>query len=346
MSIVKNLGFRESPNHLKGRGKWDNKADVIVMHVTEGAFIGACDWLCNPASQASATFVTSQKGEFRQLVDLKNMAWCNGNSPETIHEATNSIVKARPNDNANLYSFSIENEGWSYKGNYGIPTEAQMEAIYTVCKIIVDYILTYNPTWRASRENIIGHCHIRKIEKPSCPTANYGEKFPFDKIINEINLYIDKKLGVTTPPIEVIIPSTPKPIDTVAAAGMKVGTFVRVRNGAKTYSGGRVASFIYQNKYPISVYSGDRVVLDKDGICTPFNVKDLYIDTIIEKKEFKIGSYVRIKKGAMWNTNPPRAVPEWVRNSVHIIDELKGTRALIDKKGICSPIDIKYLTLE
>ena len=206
--MTKNLGLKQSPNHGEGRGIWDSKSDMIVLHVTEGWFNGSVDWLCNPVSEASSHFVTAHNGSYVQLVDLKDRSWCNGNGPDTINQATNALVKSRKDSNANYYTFSIENEGFSYKDNYGIPTPDQMEAIYEICHKIADFILTYDISWRASRENIIGHCHIWSIKKASCPSPNQAKDFPFDVIINNINKYIDEKLGTSTPIIQVNSPST------------------------------------------------------------------------------------------------------------------------------------------
>ena len=58
---------------------------------------------------------------------------------------------------------------------------------------------------------------------------------------------------------------------------IQVGSRVKVKPGAKTYTGGSVASFVYNNVYPVDELVGDRAVLDKRGICTPFNVKDLIL---------------------------------------------------------------------
>lgn len=58
---------------------------------------------------------------------------------------------------------------------------------------------------------------------------------------------------------------------------IKKGSKVRVKNGAKTYTGGGVASFVYKKTYIVDELSGDRAVLDTKGICTPFNVKDLIL---------------------------------------------------------------------
>lgn len=54
-----------------------------------------------------------------------------------------------------------------------------------------------------------------------------------------------------------------------------VGDMVRVRSGAKSYTGQNIASFVYNNTYRIDELSGDRAVLDEKGICTAFNTKDL-----------------------------------------------------------------------
>lgn len=56
---------------------------------------------------------------------------------------------------------------------------------------------------------------------------------------------------------------------------VEVGSKVKVKNGAKSYTGGSVASFVYNGVYVVDELKGDRAVLDKKGIHTPFNIKDL-----------------------------------------------------------------------
>lgn len=58
---------------------------------------------------------------------------------------------------------------------------------------------------------------------------------------------------------------------------IQVGSKVKIRNGAKTYTGGGIASFVYKNVYTVDQLSGDRAVLDKNGLCTPFKVSDLIL---------------------------------------------------------------------
>lgn len=58
-------------------------------------------------------------------------------------------------------------------------------------------------------------------------------------------------------------------------SALKVGDRVRVVNGARTYAGGRIAKFVFDKSYFIDELKGDRAVLNKKGICTPVNTKDL-----------------------------------------------------------------------
>ena len=56
---------------------------------------------------------------------------------------------------------------------------------------------------------------------------------------------------------------------------VKKGSKVKVKSGAKDYNGKSVASFVYKNVYTVDELKGKSAVLDKDGICTAFNVDDL-----------------------------------------------------------------------
>lgn len=58
-------------------------------------------------------------------------------------------------------------------------------------------------------------------------------------------------------------PAAPTPTPTI-----KVGSKVKVRNGALTYSGGTVASFVYKNVYDVQQINGDRVVIGLNGKVT------------------------------------------------------------------------------
>ena len=54
------------------------------------------------------------------------------------------------------------------------------------------------------------------------------------------------------------------------------GSTVKVNKGAKTYTGGSLASFVYSNTYTVMSISGSRVVIGQGGVVTAaMNIKDL-----------------------------------------------------------------------
>ena len=63
---------------------------------------------------------------------------------------------------------------------------------------------------------------------------------------------------------------------TKASASIAKGSKVKVNKGAKTYTGGSLASFVYSTVYTVMQIDGDRVVIGKDGVVTAaVNIKNL-----------------------------------------------------------------------
>lgn len=59
---------------------------------------------------------------------------------------------------------------------------------------------------------------------------------------------------------------------------VKVGSTVKIKQGAKTYTGGKLASFVYGRKYKVKELKGDRAVVTYLGITVAaVNVKDLIL---------------------------------------------------------------------
>lgn len=176
---------RMSPNHYNGRG--GEIPIMIVNHITEGAIQGALSWLCNPASKASAHYVVARNGDIYQLVDLRNGAWCNGTSIYNkgkyyYKNSTNSIVKGKA-VNANLYTVSIEHEGYSYKEGRGALTEEQYQStlwLHGYIKREIKRIYGYNIKFDCL--HVVGHCVIAPKEKPNCP----GALFPWDRLMKDL----------------------------------------------------------------------------------------------------------------------------------------------------------------
>lgn len=168
----------KSPNYMSRNG-W--KPDMIVLHVCEGTFKGSVSWLCNPGSGTSSHYVTGKNGELEQLVDLDKASWCNGTSTTKgdkydYRRSTNRLVRERKT-NANFYTISIENEGYSYKDGFGKLTEAQYQTVLKLCR---ELIAKYNIP--VDREHIVGHYEIAPVEKPNCP----GPQFQWDRLMSDL----------------------------------------------------------------------------------------------------------------------------------------------------------------
>lgn len=183
----------KSPNYMSRNG-W--KPDMISLHVAEGSFSGTVSWCCNPNSGVSCHFVTGKNGEREQLVDLDKASWCNGTSTiagasHDYRRSTNRLVRERKT-NANYYTISIENEGYSYKDGYGRLTDKQYQ---TLLQLLKELITKYNIP--VDREHIVGHFEISPKEKPNCP----GPKFQWDELMRDLTEWKNgtKKPTPTTP---------------------------------------------------------------------------------------------------------------------------------------------------
>jgi hypothetical protein len=120
------------------------------------------------------------------------------------------------------------------------------------------------------------------------------------------------KKVVETPKVEV-----PTPIETpIVTSNIKEGDTVKVNEGAKDYNGSNVASFVYKGTYKVDELKGDRAVLDKNGICTAFNVNNL---TVLEATAVKVETPKPI-------STPTNSIyfPKYSGKSASIVDALKS----------------------
>jgi hypothetical protein len=106
----------------------------IVIHDTEGRFIGSVRALQNPHVDGSAHFVVSRRGQIVQLVPVTDVAWHSGNGWW------------------NLHSIGIEHEGWAGRRSY---TEKE----YRASAQLVAY-LAHRWSIPVDREHIIGHAEV------------------------------------------------------------------------------------------------------------------------------------------------------------------------------------------
>lgn len=108
--------------------------NAIVIHDTEGRFIGSVRFLQRARTQGSAHFVVSRRGQIVQLVPVTDVAWHSGNSWW------------------NLHSIGIEHEGWAGRRAYTEPE-------YRASAQLVAY-LAHRWGIPLDREHIIGHAQV------------------------------------------------------------------------------------------------------------------------------------------------------------------------------------------
>jgi N-acetyl-anhydromuramyl-L-alanine amidase AmpD len=106
----------------------------IVIHDTEGRFIGSVRFLQRARTQGSAHFVVSRRGQIVQLVPVTDVAWHAGNSWW------------------NLHSIGIEHEGWAGR-------RAFTEKEYRASAQLAAY-LAHRWGIPLDREHIIGHAEV------------------------------------------------------------------------------------------------------------------------------------------------------------------------------------------
>jgi N-acetyl-anhydromuramyl-L-alanine amidase AmpD len=113
----------------------------IVIHVSEGSFLGTVSWLRNPEAHASANFVVGRAGQVQELVPLHDIAWQAGNWAY------------------NLRSVGIENEGVT--GSPSGFTRAEYRSSARLAGVIARRSLI-----PIDRHHIIGHYQVPDPNDP------------------------------------------------------------------------------------------------------------------------------------------------------------------------------------
>jgi N-acetyl-anhydromuramyl-L-alanine amidase AmpD len=111
-----------------------SKVDYIVVHVAQGSFWGAVNWLRNPRAHGSSHYVVSMGGDVVQLVSTSDVAW----------HAGNRLYNRR--------SIGIEHEGFVERGGF-------TDEMYRSSARLVAY-LAKRAGMPIDREHIIGHHEV------------------------------------------------------------------------------------------------------------------------------------------------------------------------------------------
>lgn len=156
-----------SPNYNKGRQGYSPKA--IINHVMCGTEEGTDSWFLNTNSQVSAHFGIAKSGIIHQYVKEEDTAWANGRelSPDI------DWLENFPNVNPNLWTISIEHEGYPNEPL----TDLQKQATIDLHK----YLVT---KWNipVDENHITGHFRIDSVNRKDCPSST----FPFEEIYSSL----------------------------------------------------------------------------------------------------------------------------------------------------------------
>lgn len=158
-----------SENFSVGRGGYTVRA--VVLHIAAGPMSALFPTFNNPARKASAHFGIGKNGAIEQYVSVNDTAYANGlawkdgqwynPAGKAVQPTWQDLI---PQVNPNLYTISIEHEGY--------PADKWTEAMYDANNRLLLWLaeqfdLTYVP-----RRTLIGHSEIDPLDKVNCPGPN------------------------------------------------------------------------------------------------------------------------------------------------------------------------------
>lgn len=263
-----------SPNSTNPRK--DTIRKITIHHMAGNLSVETCGNVFAPSSrQASSNYGIDSNGRVGMYVEEKNRAWTSS-SPANDNQAVTIEVA---NDRTG--------------GDWHV-SDTALAKLIDLCVDICrrNGIAKLNFTGDAS-----GNLTMHKwFAATACPGAYLESKFPY--IAAEVN----KRLGAAeeTPPsgaktlyrvqigaysekanaeacmkkakaagfdaFIVEASAAPAPTPTPAPPQIKAGSVVRLKEGAKTYTGGGLASFVYARDHTVKEVSGDRIVITYGGV--------------------------------------------------------------------------------
>src|SRR3990167_4278158 len=139
-------------NYKKGRNGYN--PEMAVIHIAEGSRQSVIQEFTNPVTQKSTHFLVCEGGEVIQFVQIYDTAWGNGIPQNPVSWE----VKRRSGINPNLYTVSIEFEGFATSDIKDIQYQKGAELLQFLNKELGIQL---------TRELVIGHREIRADK--TCP---------------------------------------------------------------------------------------------------------------------------------------------------------------------------------
>lgn len=149
-------------------GREGQQVRAVVLHIAAGPLSAVFPTFNNPARKASAHFCIGKDGAIEQYVSVNDTAYANGlawkdgqwynPAGKAVQPMWQDLI---PKVNPNLYTISIEHEGY--------PADKWTEAMYDANNRLLLWLaeqfdLTYVP-----HRTLIGHCEIDPVDKANCP---------------------------------------------------------------------------------------------------------------------------------------------------------------------------------
>ena len=213
----------------------------------------------NPAREASSNYVIGGDGTLILCVPEQYRAWTSGNA-DNDHQAI--TVEVCNSSGAPEWKVS----------------DVALEAVINLGVDICQRYGLSGFTWTGDKS---GTLTLHKMfQATNCPGPYLESKMPYiaEEITKrvkgvqpmnyKINLDDLRKQGYTSISFEfgaLNAPASAPEQTVVQTPAITAGATVRVKNGAKTYDGKALASFIYNRDHKVKEIKGDRVVITYDG---------------------------------------------------------------------------------
>lgn len=204
----------------------DKIRKITVHHMAGNLSVETCGNVFQ-TRQASAQYGIGTDGRIGQYVDEADRAWST----------------AWPDNDNQAVNIEVANDG-------GAPDwHVSDAALVSLINLCVDICQRNGIDKLAYTEDDTGNLTRHNMFVPTaCPGPYLQSKFPW--IAQQVNA----RLGV----------AEDKP--TAGGGDIARGSIVRVKQGAKTYTGGNLASFVYERDHVVSEVSGDRCVITYGGV--------------------------------------------------------------------------------
>lgn len=265
-----------SPNHS---GKRTHTIDRITPHCVVGQLSAEsiCGCFISPSKGASCNYAIGTDGRVALCVDENNRSWCSSSNtndqravtiecasdkatPYTMNSSVyNSLVAlctdiCKRNGKNKLIWISDKEKSLAYEPKSG-------EMVLTVHRWFANKSCPGD--WLYSRLGDLASKVTANLSSSTNSTTKnlyrvqvgaYSNKDSADAMLAKL-----KAAGFAGYIV------TEQATSTTTKAEIKVGSTVRVKKGAKTYSGGEVASFVYERDHKVTEIKNDRAVISYDN---------------------------------------------------------------------------------